>query len=101
MATHSSVLAWEIPQTEEPGGLQSMGSQGVRYNLATKQICKVSPLPKYFCIASYGLRGSSQDPVFSKGSESRTGPPGLSTNSYSYKALCHPVQWSLATCDCF
>ena len=27
MATHSSVLAWEIPWTEEPGGLQSMGSQ--------------------------------------------------------------------------
>ena len=27
VATHSSILAWEIPQTEEPGGLQSMGSQ--------------------------------------------------------------------------
>ena len=27
MATHSSILAWEIPQTEEPGGLQSTGSQ--------------------------------------------------------------------------
>ena len=27
MATHSSILAWEIPQIEEPGGLQSMGSQ--------------------------------------------------------------------------
>ena len=26
-ATHSSILAWEIPQTEEPGGLQSIGSQ--------------------------------------------------------------------------
>ena len=25
MATHSSILAWEIPRTEEPGGLQSMG----------------------------------------------------------------------------
>ena len=30
MATHSSVLAWRIPWTEEPGGLQSMGSQRVR-----------------------------------------------------------------------
>ena len=29
MATHSSILAWEIPQTEEPGGLQSMWSQRV------------------------------------------------------------------------
>ena len=37
MATHSSLLAWEIPSTEEPGGLQLMGSQRVRHNLATKQ----------------------------------------------------------------
>ena len=35
MATHSSILAWRIPRTEEPGGLQSMGLQRVRYNLAT------------------------------------------------------------------
>ena len=32
MATHSSILAWRIPQTEEPGGLQSMGSQRVRHD---------------------------------------------------------------------
>ena len=32
MATHSSILAWRIPWTEEPGGLQSMGLQRVRYN---------------------------------------------------------------------
>ena len=31
-ATHSSVLAWRIPWTEEPGGLQSMGSHRVRHN---------------------------------------------------------------------
>ena len=37
MATHSSILTWEIPWTEEPGGLQSMGSQRVSHNLATKQ----------------------------------------------------------------
>ena len=30
MATHSSILAWRIPWTEEPGGLQFMGSQRVR-----------------------------------------------------------------------
>ena len=30
--THSSVLAWEIPWTEDPGGLQSMGSQRVGYD---------------------------------------------------------------------
>ena len=32
MATHSSIHAWKIPWTEEPGGLQSMGSQRVRYD---------------------------------------------------------------------
>jgi len=37
MATHSTILAWEIPWTEESGGLQSMGSQGVGHDLATKQ----------------------------------------------------------------
>ena len=31
MATHSSILAWRTPWTEEPGGLQSMGSQRVRH----------------------------------------------------------------------
>ena len=35
MATHSSTLAWKIPWTEEPGGLQSMGSQRVRHTWAT------------------------------------------------------------------
>ena len=32
MATHSSILAWKIPWTEEPDGLQSIGSQRVRNN---------------------------------------------------------------------
>jgi len=36
MATHSSILAWEIPWAEELGRLQSMGSQRVGHNLATK-----------------------------------------------------------------
>ena len=36
METHSSILAWEIPWTEEPGGLQSMGSQRVGHSLQAK-----------------------------------------------------------------
>ena len=36
MATHSSILAWRIPWTEEPGGLQSMGSLRVGHDRATK-----------------------------------------------------------------
>ena len=37
MTTHSSILAWEIPGIEEPGGLLSMGSQRVGCDLMTKQ----------------------------------------------------------------
>ena len=37
MATHSSNLAWEIPRTEEPGGLQSSGSQRVGRDLVTEE----------------------------------------------------------------
>ena len=37
MATHTSFLAWEVPWTKEPGGLQSMGLQRVRCDLVTKQ----------------------------------------------------------------
>ena len=37
MATHSSILAWKTPWTEEPGRLQSMGFQRVRHNQVTKQ----------------------------------------------------------------
>ena len=36
MATLSSILAWEIPRTEEPGGLQFLGSQGVGHDWATE-----------------------------------------------------------------
>ena len=35
--TNSSILFWEIPWTEEPGGLQSMGLQRIGHNSATKQ----------------------------------------------------------------
>ena len=38
MATHSSILAWKIPQTEEPGGLQSMGSPRIRDDLETAYV---------------------------------------------------------------
>ena len=37
MATHSSILTWEIPWTKEPAGLPSMGLQRVGHNLVTKQ----------------------------------------------------------------
>jgi len=52
MATHSSTLAWKIPRTEEPGGLQPMGSQRVEHHVAIEQqhqwcICVSPNLPIY------------------------------------------------------
>ena len=53
MATHSSILAWEISWTEEPGGLQSMGLQRIGYNWVTNvTICQVLNI--------YNLMSSSQ-----------------------------------------
>ena len=42
MALYSSILAWEIPWTEEPGGSQSTGSQSVEHDLAIKHPQKLS-----------------------------------------------------------
>ena len=44
MAIHSSILAWEISWTEEPGGLQSKGSQRVRYNWAAFSLYSIKDL---------------------------------------------------------
>ena len=43
MARNSSILAWEIPWTEEPGGLQSMESQRVRHDLSDIKTTTISP----------------------------------------------------------
>ena len=42
MATHSGIVAWRIPWTEEPGGVQSMGSQRVRHNWATNTLLRIN-----------------------------------------------------------
>ena len=50
MAPHSSLLAWEIPWAEEPGGLQSIGLQIVRHDLATKP-----PPPQMHSVSFYAV----------------------------------------------
>ena len=49
MATHSIILACEIPWMEEPGGLQSMGLQGVKHDLATEHTRKHTHTHIYVC----------------------------------------------------
>ena len=53
MATHSSILAWKNSRTEEPGGLQSMGSQRVRHDQAIN--------PNSYLEYIRGFTGSSAD----------------------------------------
>ena len=54
MATHSSILAWEIPWTEEPGGPQSMGSQKSWTQFSwTKQ--RLDPLQRIFFSSQFLL----------------------------------------------
>ena len=56
MATHSSILAWRMPWTEEPGGLQSMGSQRVRHEFGDFPGC---PVVRTLC---FSYRGCKFDP---------------------------------------
>ena len=72
MATHSSVLAWRIPWTEESGGLQSMRSQELY----------MTYLPTYGpamymkdCAAAAGYRGLSYAPRWGMGGAAREGSP--------------------------
>ena len=70
MATHSSTLVWEIPWTEEPGGLQSTGSQRVGHDLGTEQqetSCQGRDLP------GWGPQGQSK--ALSRGSAAASVPP--------------------------
>ena len=55
MATHSSILAWEFPWTEEPGGLQSMGSWRVGQDLGTKTTTKNLNVLRYADVTSYSV----------------------------------------------
>ena len=56
MATHSSILAWRIPWTEEPGRLQSKGLQRVRHDSATSLSLSLSRLIQWFVQALYRVR---------------------------------------------
>ena len=74
IATYSSILAWGIPWTVEPGGLQSMGSKRVRHDLATKQNNKQKPtrrrLQSFSCFS----------PVFGTDTIKHAHPPSLHPN---------------------
>ena len=86
MATHSSILAWRIPRTQEPGRLQSMGSQRVRHDSVTKHSTVVkNPPANAENIRDQGSipesasspgGGHGNPPVFLPGESHREGEPG-------------------------
>ena len=63
MATHSSILAWKIPWTEEPGGLQSTGLQRVGHDRAAEHArtssCKMNPIIGELFVTGFCFKGSS------------------------------------------
>ena len=67
MATHSSILSWEIPGTEEPGGLQSMGSQRIRHDWVTNN----------FTFTFSPIRAGQEPTVWSPLAHSRVSPQGF------------------------
>ena len=64
MATHSSILAWRIPWTEKPGGLQSMGLQRVRHDWANSLSCYGKKMKsRGIAITSWQIDGETVETV--------------------------------------
>ena len=84
MATHSSILAWRIPWTEEPGRLQSMGSQRVRHDWVTNthQIRSLKSTP-INCLSYLLLNNRRKAILYWVTDESCTNWYKITTNSLS------------------
>ena len=103
LVTHSSTLAWKIPWTEEPGGLQSMGSRRVRHDWATSLSLftfmhwrrKWQPTPVLLPIESQG-RGAWWAAV-SGVTQSWTRLKQLSSSSSSYRKYSRATSVSVDT----
>ena len=86
MATHSSILAWEIPRTEEPGKLQSMGSRRVGCDLGTEHmpgthLVKVDPV----------VEGKITGKIMAPGS------PNIHWNMWLNTKYVHPFPFPLSS----
>ena len=69
MATHSSILAWRIPWTEEPGSLQSMGSQWVRHDQVSPTVYTLPSLLLLVRLSCVYLTGPPTNCELSQGGE--------------------------------
>ena len=95
MAPHSSTLAWKIPWTEEPGGLQSVGSRRVRHDWATSLSLftfmhwrrKWQPTPVFLPGESQGQEPGGL-PSMGLHSQTRLNWLSSSSSSHPYKVFC-------------
>ena len=101
MATHSSILAWRIPWTEKPGELQSMGSQRVEHDLATKQLLFSSPT-KWNPLAQKHFWKSFEREVPRERAASRSPLLGcicsLEERDHWWPVGCVPLGFSISIC---
>ena len=87
MAPHSSTLAWKIPWTEEPGGLQSMGSLGVGHDLSDFTFtfhfhALEKEMATHSSVLAWRIPGTGESGgLLSMGSQSRTRLKRLSSSS--------------------
>ena len=104
MAPHSSTLAWKIPWTEEPGGLQSMGSLRVRHDWATSLSLftsmhwrrKWQPTPGFLPGESQGCGGAWWAAVYGV-AQSQTRLKRLSSrSSHAFGRICVNESWNQA-----
>ena len=99
-AAHSSILAWRIPWTEDPGGLQSMGSLRGRYDWQTnKQACgdECSLAPESRC--GYWLAGSPALPLMCAWEPAKDLPVTATLQVVSkYGRPCIVFPWILEVC---
>ena len=98
MATHSSILAWRIPWMEDPGGLQSMGSQRVGHDWATSLCYQPglwtragSSIQFSRSVVSNSLRLHG---LQHSGLPCPSPTPGAYSNSCASSRWCHRITWS-------
>ena len=93
-ATHCSILAWEIPRIEGPGGLQSMGHKRVRYNLVTKTTttsCNHNKTTQIKCGGVCGGRAAEAAEVSPYQYWSYC--PYFNKHIYSSPVMCLVIKW--------
>ena len=92
MATHSSTLTWRIPQTEETGGLQSIGSQRVRYVWATNTFTSTYLLSHPVILWDLFM---FLEIALGKAQVQFSLLPQFSSVTQSYPSLCNPMDCSM------